>query len=337
MLAGSSTTTLLLPRRTLATDSCLECVDGADGDEGEDHRPVVGSSSSSSARPPPTSSSGCLRLALGWLARLRLALGSTSRHSARLLIYLGLNLLFMGLEALVGFLTNSLTLTTDAMHMLLDCAALAVGLVGEVARQRQLAQRRRPLRAGDGLVRFDAYCALVNAVLLLVVAVSVAHEALSRMSGAEPPLIDDPRLLPVAVAGLSVNLVGLACFHDHRHVGALANGERDGCDGCGACGPFAAAFGGREGKGKGGGGSENMRGVFLHVLADTMGSVGAIASSLLARQLGWRWPDPICSLLVAGLIVAVALPLLRDTLAAMRWAPDERGGAPSRRDDYPDV
>ena len=56
-----------------------------------------------------------------------------------------------------------------------------------------------------------------------------------------------------------------------------------------------------------------MHGVFLHVLADTMGSVATIASSLLATHLQWRRADPICSLLVACLILASALPLLRDS------------------------
>ena len=60
-----------------------------------------------------------------------------------------------------------------------------------------------------------------------------------------------------------------------------------------------------------------MRGVFLHVLADTMGSVATIASSLLARHLGWRRADPICSLLVACLIFTSALPLLADAAGVL--------------------
>ena len=77
----------------------------------------------------------------------------------------------------------------------------------------------------------------------------------------------------------------------------------------------------------GGGGNDNMRGVFLHVLADTMGSIAAIASSLLESRLHWRWADPLCSLLVAACIVAVALPLLRDssTLLLLRMPEKLRG------------
>jgi len=43
-------------------------------------------------------------------------------------------------------------------------------------------------------------------------------------------------------------------------------------------------------------------GVFLHILADTLGSIGVIVSSLLIRYLGWMVADPICSILIAGLV-----------------------------------
>jgi zinc transporter 5/7 len=56
-----------------------------------------------------------------------------------------------------------------------------------------------------------------------------------------------------------------------------------------------------------------MRGVFLHVLADTMGSVGVIISSILVEQFGWFIADPICSLFIAILILISVLPLLKDS------------------------
>jgi len=43
-------------------------------------------------------------------------------------------------------------------------------------------------------------------------------------------------------------------------------------------------------------------GVFLHILADTLGSVGVIISSFLIHQFGWMIADPICSLFIAILI-----------------------------------
>jgi zinc transporter 5/7 len=59
--------------------------------------------------------------------------------------------------------------------------------------------------------------------------------------------------------------------------------------------------------------SHNMRGVFLHVMADTLGSVGVILSTLLIQFYGWSGFDPIASLLIAILIAASVIPLVLDT------------------------
>ncbi|KAG6844555.1 hypothetical protein H0H87_005975 [Tephrocybe sp. NHM501043] len=59
--------------------------------------------------------------------------------------------------------------------------------------------------------------------------------------------------------------------------------------------------------------SDNMRGVFLHVMADTLGSVGVIISTLLIQFYGWTGFDPIASLFIAVLIAASVIPLVMDT------------------------
>jgi len=58
--------------------------------------------------------------------------------------------------------------------------------------------------------------------------------------------------------------------------------------------------------------SHNMRGVFLHVMADTLGSVGVIISTLLIQWYGWTGFDPIASLFIAVLIAASVVPLVID-------------------------
>jgi zinc transporter 5/7 len=55
-----------------------------------------------------------------------------------------------------------------------------------------------------------------------------------------------------------------------------------------------------------------MRGVFLHVMADTLGSVGVIVSTLLIRWTGWTGFDPLASLFIAALILASVAPLVLD-------------------------
>jgi zinc transporter 5/7 len=251
------------------------CCDG-DGDHGRPLAPRVRPAGSSGGTPAVS------------FVRLAAAAACASPSSAALAAFLCLNVVLMAAEATVGVLARSLTLTTDAAHMLLDCAALAVGLCGE-ASARAPPSARHPF----GLSRVDPLCALVNGLLLLLVALSVACEALARLAHPRP-LVDDSRLLPVAAAGLGINLIGLV-FLPHHHLHA------HGADGCGdgACAAQAA-------------GGANMRAVVLHVAADTLGSLATIVSSLLARHLGWTLADPCCSLLVAACILAAALPLLRD-------------------------
>jgi len=53
--------------------------------------------------------------------------------------------------------------------------------------------------------------------------------------------------------------------------------------------------------------------VFLHILADTLGSVGVIVSSLLIENFGWNIADPICSLFIATMILLSVIPLLKET------------------------
>lgn len=56
-----------------------------------------------------------------------------------------------------------------------------------------------------------------------------------------------------------------------------------------------------------------MEGIFLHVLADTMGSVGVVISTLLIKYKGWLVADPACSIFISVLIVSSVIPLLRNS------------------------
>lgn len=60
-----------------------------------------------------------------------------------------------------------------------------------------------------------------------------------------------------------------------------------------------------------------MQGVFLHILADTLGSVGVIISSLLIKYFGWMMADPLCSMMIAILISLSIWPLLMDSMSIL--------------------
>ncbi|KAK8956312.1 Metal tolerance protein 8 [Platanthera guangdongensis] len=57
----------------------------------------------------------------------------------------------------------------------------------------------------------------------------------------------------------------------------------------------------------------NMEGIFLHVLADTMGSVGVVISTLLIKYKGWLIADPACSIFISAMIIISVVPLLRNS------------------------
>lgn len=120
-----------------------------------------------------------------------------------------------------------------------------------------------------------------------------------------PPEIETGQLLVVSVLGLLVNIVGIIFFHDvHSH-------------GHGGDAPSCSAHGHSHG-------DDNMRGVFLHVIADAMGSVGVIISSLLIKFYGWHLSDPVCSILISGLILLSVYPLVMDTCRILlQRLPDE--------------
>ncbi|VDK79307.1 unnamed protein product [Cylicostephanus goldi] len=71
-------------------------------------------------------------------------------------------------------------------------------------------------------------------------------------------------------------------------------------------------------------GEIDLTGVFLHVLADTLGSVFVIISTLLIQWFGWTWVDPLCSLILSILILSSVYPLLTSsTNTLLQDIPDE--------------
>jgi len=128
----------------------------------------------------------------------------------------------------------------------------------------------------------------------------------------------------VAVAGLCVNLFGMYVFnggHGHSHGGGGSEKHDHPSD----CNDSTAAAHshshshshGHSHHGHSHGGNANMRGVFLHVLADTLGSVFVIISTLLIQIFGWQWVDPLCSLILSMLILCSVYPLLKSSASVL--------------------
>lgn len=184
---------------------------------------------------------------------------------------LALNALTCLVEFVAGWWTNSLALLSDAGHMLGDVGALALTFAAAT-----LAMRPATADKTFGYYRSEILAALVNGVVLIVIAALVVFEAIRRLGA--PPAVDGGVVAGVAAVGLVVNLISVA---------VLLRGSR---------------------------GDLNVRGAFLHAASDALGSVGAIAAGLFVLIRGWTWADPLASIFIALLVAAAGVRLLLDTV-----------------------
>eukprot|EP01105_Mastigella_eilhardi_P027180 TRINITY_DN8237_c1_g1_i1.p1 TRINITY_DN8237_c1_g1~~TRINITY_DN8237_c1_g1_i1.p1 ORF type:complete len:684 (-),score=179.77 TRINITY_DN8237_c1_g1_i1:56-2107(-) len=250
-----------------------------------------------------------LRLPLSKIVRTTIKQTLDNKKSRRLFLYLMVNLAFMFVEVLWGIWTNSLGLISDGCHMLFDCLALAIGLCAAVISQWD------PNNVFSyGFARVQVLSGFVNAVLLVFIAGFVLLESLHRF--VEAAEMKTERLMLVSVVGLVVNLLGVLAFHDHGD-------EEGGCHGGGACShSHGHGHGHHAGKqyyqyDKQKSSDDNMHSIFLHVLADTVGSIGVIVSSTLIELWGVHLADPICSLCISVLIFTSVAPLLRHSASVL--------------------
>lgn len=212
--------------------------------------------------------------------------------------------------------------------MFFDCTGLLAGLAASV-----ITKWKPNDKFSYGYVRAEVIAGFVNSLFLLFIAFFIMSEAVER--AIEPPEVKHERLFVVSILGFLVNLVGIYAFqhgHGHSHGGGGGHGHSHG----GGGGGHSHGGGGGHGHSHGGhddghghshsngsldvgdtnltgGNSQIMRGVYLHILADTLGSVGVIISALLMQMFGWMRADPICSLFIAILIALSVLSLIKES------------------------
>ncbi|KAM9970956.1 hypothetical protein ACTFIR_002821 [Dictyostelium discoideum] len=223
--------------------------------------------------------------------------------SRRIFTFLVINLMFMFVEMAYGIWTNSLGLITDACHMFFDATALFIALVAEV-----ISQWKQNDKYSYGYGRFQVLSGFVNGIFLIFIAVTILMESVERLL--EPPEINTDKLLLVSVLGFIINLIGIFSFHgDHGHSHGGGGEKKEKHHGHSHGGGDQPILGEEKKKKR----SVNIDGVFLHLLADTLGSVGVIVSSLIIQIWGYTLADPICSLLISILIFLSVLPLIANT------------------------
>lgn len=131
---------------------------------------------------------------------------SSSALGWSLLIVLG----FGFVEVVVGFLSGSLALVSDGVHMLTDSAALGIAWIA-----RWVARREAGPRMSFGYGRAEPLAAMLNAVFYLAVLVFIVVEAFGRLRA--PTSIDVEIALPVAIVGMAVNAGVWHLLHGQRH------------------------------------------------------------------------------------------------------------------------
>ncbi|MCM2312143.1 MAG: cation diffusion facilitator family transporter, partial [Steroidobacteraceae bacterium] len=124
------------------------------------------------------------------------------KHEKPLWIAFGLTAVFLVAEVVGGILTNSLALLSDAAHMATDVIALAISLVAV-----RLSRKPPDAKRTYGYARMEAIGALINGVLLFVVAFYILWEAVGRFR--EPPEVASTGMLVIAGLGLAVNLISM--------------------------------------------------------------------------------------------------------------------------------
>ncbi len=194
----------------------------------------------------------------------------------RFLWALGLTALVLMAEVAGGVWTNSLALLSDAAHVLMDVVALGLSYIA-----LRLAARDPSDRHSYGLHRAEVLAAVINGGTLLVIAFGIFLEAARRLQEPEP--VKSLEMLVIAAGGLAVNLVVMLVLRGHAH-------EHD-------------HEGGRE--------DLNVRSAWLHVLGDTLSSVGVIAAGLVMWRTGWTLLDPLVSIAIGAVLLIGAGRLLK--------------------------
>jgi cobalt-zinc-cadmium efflux system protein len=138
------------------------------------------------------------------------------------------------------------------------------------------AARPATLKKTYGYYRMEILAALANGVALTVISLLIFYEALRRVK--EPPEVQGLEMMLIATGGLVVNVVSAWLLHS------------------------ASAQ------------NLNMRGAFLHVISDALGSVGAIAAGVVIWQWGWVLADPIISFVLSLLIIYSSWQLIRESV-----------------------
>jgi cobalt-zinc-cadmium efflux system protein len=172
-------------------------------------------------------------------------------------------------------------LLADSLALLADAGHMFsdAGAIGLTLFAMRFARRPATPQHTYGSYRAEILAALVNGATLVAVALYIFVEAFERFR--TPPEVRGGLMLVVASGGLLVNAAGLWFLHGGRDTNL------------------------------------NMRGAWLHVLTDALGSLQAIIAGALIWAYGWYWVDPLASVLIGLLVIYSSWSLIRQSVAVL--------------------
>ncbi|MGO7587231.1 cation transporter [Rhizobium ruizarguesonis] len=214
------------------------------------------------------------------------------RNERRIWLVIALTAVMMVAEIAAGTVYGSMALVADGWHMSTHASALLISALAYLFARRQA---RNP-RFTFGTGKLGDLAGFASAIILALIALLMAWESLLRLSNPVP--IGFAQAIAVAVIGLAVNLVSAWLLagggHDHGH-GHHAHGHHahhsHAHHGHGDHAHHAKTD------------DNNIRSAYLHVIADALTSVLAIAALTLGSLYGWLWLDPLMGI-VGGLVIA---------------------------------
>jgi cation diffusion facilitator family transporter len=211
------------------------------------------------------------------------------RNAARTRWVVALTAAMMVAEIVAGYATGSMALLADGFHMATHAGALGVAAIAYGYARRHCDDPRYSFGTG----KVGDLAGFASAVVLALFSIGIAAESVKRLFA--PEVVDFGDATLVAVIGLAVNLVSALLLFDKHHHGA----------------------GGHDHDHHHHHHDNNLRAAYLHVLADALTSVLAIAALVAGRYLGWVWLDPVIGIIGAAVIAKWSCGLMKDTAGTL--------------------